>query len=48
MKALMKDMTTISGSASALDSYRAACLAVAQAEKSATVRDLNQDEREGI
>jgi hypothetical protein len=44
----MKDMTIINGSASALDSSRQACLAIAQAEKATSVRDLNQDEHEGL
>jgi protoheme ferro-lyase len=39
MKALLKEMTFISGSAYGLDSYRQACIAIAQAEKSAMVID---------
>ena len=36
------DMAFISGSTYTLDSYRQACIAIAQAEKSATVHDLRE------
>ena len=39
IKALVKDMVFISGAAYTLDSYRRACVAIAKAEKSATVHD---------
>ena len=46
IKALLKDMTFISGSMYGLDSYRQACLAIAEAEKSATVHDLGEQKAE--
>jgi hypothetical protein len=46
IKALLKDMTFISGSTYGLDSYRQACVAIAEAEKSATVKDLREPKAE--
>ncbi len=43
LKAMKKDMTVISGSTYALDSYRQACIAVTQAEGIATVQDLRKN-----
>jgi hypothetical protein len=42
IKALMKDMTFISGSTYGLDSYGQACNAISEAEKSAKVKDLGE------
>ncbi len=42
IKALLKEMTFISGATYGLDSYRQACIAIAEAEKSATVHDLRE------
>jgi hypothetical protein len=39
LKVLAKDMVFISGATYTLDSYRQACIAIAEAEKSATVKD---------
>ena len=39
VKDLIEDMTLITGSAYGLDSFRDACLAISEAEKSATVKD---------
>ena len=46
LKALVKDMVFIRGSTYSLDSYRQACIAIAEAEKSATVHDLRQQKAE--
>ena len=46
LKALVKDMVFIRGSTYTLDSYRLACVAIAQAEKSATVKDLREPKLE--
>jgi len=47
IKALMKDMTFISGSTYGLDSYGQACNAIAEAEKSARVTDLGEQKGRG-
>ena len=39
VKELIKDMTLITGSAYGLDSFRDACVAISEAERSATVTD---------